>query len=129
MPKNDEGARTIMIVDDSEDIREILRTILNLCGFNVVEAINGQEAVEIAKRECPDLILMDLMMPVLDGYAATQQIREATETCNVPIVACSACATLDHRAKALAVGCNEYIAKPIDFIHLNKLLTRFLMAA
>jgi CheY-like chemotaxis protein len=129
MAKKDEGQHTIMVVDDSEDIRELLRTTLNLSGYKVVEAANGEEAVELALRECPDLILMDLTMPVLDGYGAARQIREATEICDVPIVACSACTTLDHRAKALAVGFNAYLTKPFDFIQLSALLSGFLMAA
>jgi two-component system, cell cycle response regulator DivK len=118
-----------MVVDDSADIHDLLKEVLSMSGHNVIEATNGQEAVEIARQECPDLIFMDLCMPVLDGYAATQQIREAAEICDVPIIACSAYATSDHRAKAFAVGCNEYITKPIEFTHLNNLLCRFLMAA
>lgn len=129
MAKKDEGQHTIMVVDDSEDIRELLRITLNLRGYKVVEAVNGEEAVELARRECPDLILMDLTMPVLDGYGATQQIREAAGICDVPIVACSASTTFDHRAKALAAGCNAYLTKPINFIDLNTLLSRYLMAA
>ena len=129
MAKNDNCAHTIMVVDDSEDIRDVLKETLNMYGYNVVEATDGQEAVEIAKSELPDLILMDLCMPVLDGYAATRLIREAAETSDVPIVACSALDTLDHRAKAFAVGCNGYITKPIDFVYLSNLLCRFLVAA
>ncbi len=129
MVKNNDGSHTILVVDDSEDIREVLKASLNKRGYKVVEAVNGKEAVEIAKSVGPDLILMDLTMPVLDGYAATRQIREAEEMSDVPIVACSACTTVDHRAKALAVGCNEYITKPIDFIYLNFLLSRFLTTA
>lgn len=88
--------QTIMVVDDSDDIRELLRDVLSSEGYNVVETKNGQDAVEIARQACPDLILMDLSMPVLDGYAATRQIREAAEICDVPIVACSAYTSSDH---------------------------------
>lgn len=129
MAKNDNCPHTIMVVDDAEDIREMLKAALSIRGYKVVEAMNGQQAVEIARQERPDLILMDLCMPVLDGYAATRQIREEAIMCNVPIVACSANATSDHRIKALAVGCNEYITKPINFTQLNNLLCRFLIAA
>src|ERR1041384_7933643 len=111
MTSNDDCSHTIMVVDDSNDVREVLKATLNMYGYKVVEAENGQEAVEIAKRACPDLILMDLSMPVLDGYAATRLIREAVEMSEVPIVACSAHNTVDHRKKAFAVGCNEYLTK------------------
>lgn len=129
MAKNGDCPHTIMVVDDSRDIRELLKEVLNIHGYKVLEATNGQEAVEIARQECPDLILMDLTMPVLDGYAATRQIREEADICSVPIVACSAYTTLDHRAKAFAVGCNEFITKPIDFVQLSNLLSHFLVAA
>jgi len=129
MANKDEGQHTIMVVDDAKDIRELLRITLNLRGYKVVEAANGQEAVELALRECPDLILMDLTMPVLDGYGAARQIRDTAEICEVPMVACSACTTLDHRAKALAVGFNAYLTKPFDFIQLSALLSGFLVAA
>ena len=95
MAKKGNYPQTIM-VDDSDDIRELLRDVLNSEGYSEVETKNGQDAVEIARQACPDLTLMDLSMPVLDGYAATGQIREAAEICDVPIVACSAYTSSDH---------------------------------
>lgn len=129
MAKNQASSHTVMVVDDCEDIRLMLTAMLNILGYRVVEARDGQEAVEIAKGACPDLILMDLSMPVLDGYAATRLIREAAEICNVPIVACSAHDTIDHRIKALNVGCNAYITKPVALAKLNTVVGDFLMAA
>ena len=119
----------VLIVDDSEDIREMFRFILGESGYRVVMAVNGQEAISLARTECPDLILMDLSMPVLDGYGAARGIREITKMCDVPIVALSAHDTIDHRAKAFAVGFTDYLTKPVDFINLINLLQRLLRAA
>jgi two-component system, cell cycle response regulator DivK len=116
----------VMIVDDSNDIREMVKFVLDSRGYKVIEAANGQEALKIARAECPDLILMDLNMPVLDGFGATRSIREMTDMCDVPIVAISAHDTVDHRAKAFAVGFNDYLTKPIDFVRLFDLIHRFL---
>jgi CheY-like chemotaxis protein len=122
-------APLVMIVDDSDDVREMLRFVLDTRGYRVLEAANGQEALKIAQRGCPDLILMDLSMPVLDGFGAARGIREIAEMCDVPIVAISAHNTIDHRAKAFAVGFTDYLTKPIDFVHLVDLIQRLLQAA
>src|SRR5687767_4185216 len=113
---------TVMVVEDFEDNRFMMRRLLEMSGYRVVEAINGQEAVETARRELPDLILMDLSLPLLDGLAATRRIREQKELSKVPIVAVSAHDTADFHADALAAGCNEYVTKPIDFDQLEELL-------
>ncbi|MCA1636011.1 MAG: response regulator [Acidobacteria bacterium] len=106
--------KTILIVDDSADTREILRRTLAAEGYYVIEAADGREAVETAERECPDLILMDLNMPVLDGLAAIARIRELTERCgDVPIVAVTAFDTYGMKEAALEVGCDAYLLKPI----------------
>lgn len=97
-----------------------------MSGYRVVEAVNGQQAIEVAQREQPDLILMDLSLPMLDGLTATRRIRELAEMRNVPIVAVSAHDTADFHADALAAGCNEYVTKPIDFELLEKLLERLI---
>jgi CheY-like chemotaxis protein len=90
----------------------------------VIEAVNGQEAVEKAQSEQPDLILMDLSLPHLDGLAATRRIRQQDGQARVPIVAVSAHDTADFHADALAAGCDEYVTKPIDFDQLENLLNR-----
>ncbi len=97
-----------------------------MSGYRVVEAVNGQEAVDIAQQEEPDLILMDLSLPLLDGLSATRRIREQVALRKVPIVAVSAHDTADFHAEALAAGCNEYVTKPIDFDQLENLLNRLL---
>jgi CheY-like chemotaxis protein len=119
-----DGLLTVMVVEDFEDNRFMMRRLLEMSGYRVVEAINGQEAVDKAGRERPDLILMDLSLPLLDGLAATRRIREQEELKKVPIVAVSAHDTADFHAEALAAGCNEYVTKPIDFDQLESLLSR-----
>ena len=119
----------VLIVEDSEDNREVLRHIIHYIGYEVLEAANGSQAVEIAKDEHPDLILMDLSMPVLDGFGAVERIRQLEETRKVPIIAVSAHEAVDHRDRALAIGFNEYLTKPIDFVQLKSVLLRFLRPA
>ena len=119
-------AQTILVVEDFEDNRFMMRRLLEMSGYRVVEAVNGEQAVEAAERERPDLILMDLSLPKLDGLAATRRIREQDGAARVPIVAVSAHDTTDFHADALAAGCNEYVTKPIDFNQLEELLTRLL---
>jgi len=117
---------TIMVVEDFEDNRFMMRRLLEMSGYQVLEAINGEEAVRLAQRERPHLILMDLSLPQLDGLAATRRIRQHPELRAVPIVAVSAHDTADFHADALAAGCNDYVTKPIDFDQLEELLNRLL---
>ncbi len=120
------GHKTIMVVEDFEDNRFMMRRLLEMSGYCVLEAINGEEAIQIAESEHPDLILMDLSLPLLDGLAATRRIREVDGLRTVPIVAVSAHDTADFHADALAAGCNDYVTKPIDFDQLESLLCRLL---
>jgi CheY-like chemotaxis protein len=126
LASNREALPTIMVVEDFEDNRFMMRRLLEMSGYQVLEAVNGEEAVEIAKRERPSLILMDLSLPLLDGLAATRRIRQETELRDVPIVAVSAHDTADFHADALAAGCNDYVTKPIDFDQLEALLGKLL---
>jgi CheY-like chemotaxis protein len=126
MTEQNGAAQTILVVEDFEDNRFMMRRLLEMSGYRVVEAVNGEQAVEAAARERPDLILMDLSLPKLDGLAATRRIREQNGAARVPIVAVSAHDTTDFHADALAAGCNEYVTKPIDFDQLEELLTRLL---
>ncbi|MGI8564909.1 MAG: response regulator [Pyrinomonadaceae bacterium] len=118
--------RTVLLVEDFEDNRFMMRRLLEMSGYQVVEAVNGQEAVDISERTLPDLILMDLSLPLLDGLTATRRIRTRPEMEKVPIVAVSAHDTADFHAEALAAGCNEYVTKPIDFDELEELLKRLM---
>ena len=115
-----------MVVEDYDDTRLLLRQALEAKGYRVLEAINGQEAVELSMLEHPDLILMDLDLPILDGIAATQQIRQQSEMTRVPIIAVTAYPMSYTRVKAFAKGCNGYMAKPIDLTELQELVARYL---
>jgi two-component system, cell cycle response regulator DivK len=123
---NGGAAPVVMVVEDFEDNRFMMRRLLEMSGYRVLEAINGEEAVELAHRERPQLILMDLSLPQLDGLAATRRIRQHADLRDVPIVAVSAHDTADFHADALAAGCNDYVTKPIDFDQLEALLKRLL---
>jgi CheY-like chemotaxis protein len=110
----DAAVRKILVVDDNRDNRDILTFRLQLMGgFEILVASNGKEALEVAARARPDLILMDLRMPVMDGYEATQALRQTEWGKNMPIIAVTAGSTEEHREKALRVGCSDFIAKPI----------------
>lgn len=121
------GGRTILIVDDQPDIRELLCLQLQMKGCQVVEATNGREAVELAPQIHPSLILMDLSMPVLDGYEATRQIHEQPRLRDVPIVAVSAYCDAHNREKAFDAGCVECVGKPIEFGMIDGLLKKHLL--
>lgn len=119
--------KIVLIVDDSDDSRFMLRRTLEVNGFRVVEARDGVEAVEIAQQGRPDLILMDLNMPHLDGLAAAEQIRQLKGRCqDVPIIALTAYDTYGMREAALEAGCDEYINKPNDLEYLEEVLRRYL---
>ncbi len=126
MGADKEARLTVMVVDDNEDLREMLRYMVERLGYRVVEAENGREAIEIARHKCPDMILMDLSMPVMDGLAATRLLREMETVSHVPIVAISANRREQSQAEALAAGCNEYLTKPVNFHQLHGLLGTWL---
>jgi two-component system, cell cycle response regulator DivK len=127
--EKERSCRVIMVVDDYEGNREFLCAFLNIMGFKVLEACNGFEAVEVAIKARPDLIIMDLSMPVLDGYGAVRLLREAPKVCDIPIVACTANDSATHRASAISGGFDEFLSKPIDFDQLNIVIHRLLKAA
>jgi CheY-like chemotaxis protein len=115
-----------MVVDDSEDIRELLRVQLTQLGCRVVEAADGREAVEAVTKECPALILMDLSMPVLDGFEATRIIRKMEGASGVVILAFTAFGSGASRESAIAAGCDDYVRKHLDMNELSALLERHL---
>jgi CheY-like chemotaxis protein len=109
-----EYQRTVLVVDDFDDTRLLLRTWFERRGFRVIEAGDGVEAVRRAETESPDLIIMDMQMPQLDGLAATRRIRSVKQLGSVPIVAVSAYGAEQFRELALAAGCNEYVSTPFE---------------
>jgi len=114
---------SVLLVEDTEDNRMMMRRLLELSGYRVSEAVNGLDAVKAAERETPDIILMDLSLPIVDGLAATRRIRQLPDLATVPIIAVSAHDTADFHAEALAAGCDAYITKPIDYTELEDLIT------
>ena len=112
----------VLVVEDYEDMSLAMRLALEGRGYHIIEASNGEQAVELAARERPDVILMDLQLPVLDGLAATERIRAHPELGNAIIIAVTAHNEGDYRARALAAGCNAFASKPIDFEWLNDLI-------
>lgn len=117
----------LLLVEDFEDTRLVLRLQLEDIGFSVFEAENGQVAVETAIREKPDVILMDLTLPLMDGFAATKLIRQNEELKNVPIIAITAHQEVDFRSDAKASGFDAYVTKPIDVHWLKDLISGLLI--
>jgi two-component system, cell cycle response regulator DivK len=115
----------VMIVEDFNDTREMLKLMLELKGCEVVEAVDGREAVAYALGDGLDLILMDLNLPVMSGYEATREIVSSPGTRHIPIVAISAQCTGERRQRALDAGCLECLDKPIDMPALDKVLHRY----
>jgi CheY-like chemotaxis protein len=117
---------TVLLVEDTEDNRFMMRRLLEMSGYRVVEAMNGEEAVKLARAEYPHLILMDLSLPVIDGLAATRLIRKLPELQLTPIIAVSAHDSSDFQSEAIEAGCNSYVTKPIDFNELEQLIRQLL---
>jgi CheY-like chemotaxis protein len=102
----------VLVVDDFADAREMYGEYLKFCGFRVAEAQNGVEAIDIARKLKPDLILMDLSMPVVDGWEATRRLKADTTTRNIPVVALTGHAMAGHSESAKSAGCDVVITKP-----------------
>jgi two-component system cell cycle response regulator DivK len=117
----------VLLVEDFEDTRLFMRLALEDHGFIVFEAENGEKAVENANRDKPDVILMDLTMPLMDGFAAAKLIRQNEELKDVPIIAMTAHHETDFRSDAKASGFDAYVTKPIDVNWLKELITGLLI--
>jgi CheY-like chemotaxis protein len=108
----------ILLVEDNEMIRDMLSERLARKGFDVHKAVDGAQGVEAAKAEMPDLILMDMSLPVMDGWQAAGHLKSNSETRAIPIIALTAHAIAGDREKTLAAGCDDYTTKPVDFPQL-----------
>ena len=119
----------ILYVEDNDDNVYMLRGRLTRAGFAVAVATDGAQGVAMAASEAPDLILMDLSLPVLDGWEATRRLKGAPATRPIPIIALSAHAMEGYRAKAIAAGCDDYDTKPVDFPRLLEKIRALLAKA
>tara|TARA_B100000459_G_C8567829_1_gene197152 strand:+ start:777 stop:1148 length:372 start_codon:yes stop_codon:yes gene_type:complete len=108
----------ILYVEDNEDNIYMLSRRLKRKGFDLVIARDGEEGVEVAEKEVPDLILMDLSLPKLDGWGAAKALKNNKKTQHIPIIALSAHAMQEHKESALQAGCNDYDTKPVEFARL-----------
>jgi two-component system cell cycle response regulator DivK len=106
--------KRILVVEDTEDNRQIIRDLLTSVGYELVEAVDGAAGVAAAAREKPDLILMDIQLPVMDGYEATRRIKADPACAGIPIVAVTSYALSGDEEKTRAAGCDGYIAKPFS---------------
>lgn len=104
--------RRILVIEDQEDNRAILRDLLTAAGYALIEAVNGAEGVAKAEAEKPDLILMDIQMPVMDGYEATRHIKAIPSLARIPVIAVTSYALSGDEAKTREAGCDGYVAKP-----------------
>ncbi len=118
-------AKTVLVVEDYADTRTMMKFLLQSFGFVVIEAADGQEAVEKAQTNVPDLILMDLSLPVMDGLTATQTIRKFNGFGKIPIIAVTAYGNSYYR-QAIEAGCDDLINKPLDFDKLEPILNQYL---
>jgi CheY-like chemotaxis protein len=115
------GFKVVLVADDKAEIRMMMRTLLEYHGFRVIEAANGVEAYEKAVAKHPDIILMDLAMPLMQGLEATRLIRNHEETSSIPIIALTAFGEA-YRSQAIEAGCNEVLQKPLDLSLLPPLI-------
>jgi two-component system cell cycle response regulator DivK len=118
--------KRILVIEDTEDNRQIVRDLLTSVGYELIEAVDGAEGVAMAQTYRPDLILMDIQLPVIDGYEATRRIRAVPELARVPIVAVTSYALSGDEAKARAAGCDGYMAKPFSPRRLLAKIREFL---
>src|SRR4026207_2393760 len=108
------SGKMVLLVEDNEDNRIVYSTILKHFGYKVTEALNGEEGISKARSEHPDLILMDISIPIIDGWEATQVLKHDPQTRGIPIIALTAHALASDREKAMEVGCDGYLAKPCE---------------
>jgi two-component system cell cycle response regulator DivK len=117
---------TILLVEDNEDNRAIYRTILAYGGFTVIEAVDGEEAIERARSDLPSLILMDISIPKIDGWQVTRTLKLDPSTMHIPIIALTAHALASDREQAVEAGCDGYLAKPVEPRRVLEEVRRFL---
>jgi two-component system cell cycle response regulator DivK len=118
--------KRILVVEDQEDLRGVLRDLFTSSGYTVIEAVDGAAGVAMAKSDRPDIILMDIQMPIIDGYEATRQIKGDPDLTSIPIVAVSSFAMKGDEEKARAAGCDDYVTKPYSPVQLLRMVRGYL---
>jgi two-component system cell cycle response regulator DivK len=118
--------KTILIVEDEPRNLKLLRDLLQRFGYEILEALDGEEGVKLAGEKMPDLILMDIMMPKMDGLEATRIIKADTKTKHIPIIALTSYAMKGDREKTVEAGCDGYIAKPVDIKEVLNAIEHYL---
>lgn len=118
--------KRVLIVDDNEQSRILMRKILKALQCDVIEAENGEQGTRLAKEQKPDLVLMDIQMPVMDGYTAIRMLKDDPETRHIKIIAVTSYAMKGDREKALLAGADDYIAKPVDMYEMMEMVKRHL---
>ena len=116
----------ILVVEDNEINRDMVVRRLQRRGFTIVSAVDGQQGIDMTRSEKPDLILMDMSLPVLDGWEATRQIKSDPDIKHIPIIGLTAHAMVGDRDKAIQAGCNDYATKPVEFEKLVGLINRLI---
>ncbi len=119
--------QTILIVDDEPKNRKLARDLLEVFGYVIIEAENGKQGVEMTKTHKPDLILMDIMMPVMDGIEATRILKTDSTTQTIPILAVSSMAMKGDQERIIGYGCDGYLAKPYNIHELKEMLAELLL--
>jgi CheY-like chemotaxis protein len=119
----------VLLVEDNEMNRDMLSRRLTRRGFQVVFAVDGEQGVVLARSEKPDIILMDMSLPVMDGWEATRQVKSDAATCNVPVIGLTAHAMSGDREKAMEAGCDDYDTKPVELDRLVGKMERLLGGA
>ena len=119
-------SKRILVIEDTEDNRQIIRDLLSSVGYELIEAMDGAEGVALAQSQHPDLILMDIQLPEIDGYEAARRIRAVPELAKVPIIAVTSYALSGDEAKTREAGCDGYVAKPFSPRQLLSKVREFL---
>ncbi len=124
--RQEEAPQKILVVDDNQDNRELVVKVLKNKGYEMIEAVDGEDALQKAERERPSLILMDLSLPKMDGYEVTRRLKGMDAYKEIPVVALTAHAMKGDKEKAFSAGCTGYISKPVDVRELPELIKSYL---
>ena len=118
--------KTVLVIEDNELNMKLVRSLLQLKNYQILEAVNAEKGLQLARKNRPDLILMDIQLPGMDGLEATRSIRDDASLKDLPVIALTSYAMQGDQDKALEAGCNGYVSKPIDTRHFLKMIDQYL---